>query len=502
MKISVKNRARIVGVLFILYLVAALTLMVFGQVQRVTNVSYFNSFIRADSTLPFNSEIPDNMVRLVTEELAVSIARRHMSEFGSNTQVLGCHITKTPEGKLVWVAVIGSTNVIAENYIKGLVIIDATDPITPPETVKLEFAVGEGLWFDHNIHFRSYMNDISKSYGIAYITWDDLSGEAAYVVTSYNVGFDLIRRYETPVVYDSSGGIYPKAESISQISPWITQVYDEDWLEEMINEMGGFRRGEGFEYWAGGFLWIIPPSRERFEMTEDTRYIVDPETGDVVALVCVNPIGNKRTLSGVFKATRKGIFYYDFRQSNYISGMTAEDFVEGRLPKPASGIYDAEMPLLYPVEVTPNKYRLAWYVPIYWREGTWEKDETIYLAGFAIVDAEEASKITITMNYEGLTSEQLIRKTRLEFLKLFGVITYLEVEAKVLGKYEYVEEGTTHIVLRLDNETYPWVEATPKDIPTQQWNELMATKPGDKIAIHLEKRGEKWVITAFNNLTI
>ncbi|MGB9959160.1 MAG: hypothetical protein ACPLKQ_01390 [Candidatus Bathyarchaeales archaeon] len=49
--------------------------------------------------MPFNTGIPDNMVRLVTEELAVSIARRHMSEFGSNTQVLGCQITKTSETK-------------------------------------------------------------------------------------------------------------------------------------------------------------------------------------------------------------------------------------------------------------------------------------------------------------------------------------------------------------------------------------------------------------------
>jgi len=60
----------------------------------------------------------------------------------------------------------------------------------------------------------------------------------------------------------------------------------------------------------------------------------------------VNPIGNRRTLSGVFKATRNRIFFYDFRQANYISGMTAKDLVEGRLPKPAAGIYDAEMPLL------------------------------------------------------------------------------------------------------------------------------------------------------------
>ncbi|MGB9683458.1 MAG: hypothetical protein ACPL1Z_00835 [Candidatus Bathyarchaeales archaeon] len=267
----------------------------------------------------------------------------------------------------------------------------------------------------------------------------------------------------------------------------------------MINEMGNFRRGEGFDYWAGGFLWFIPPSRERFEMTEDTRYIIDPDTRDVVALVCVNPVGNKRTLSGVFKATRSSIYYYDFRQANYISGMTAEDLVEGRLPKPAAGIYDAEMPLLYPVEISPSNYRLAWYVPIYWREGTGEKDETIYLAGFAIVDAEETSKIAITMRTEGLTSEQLVRNTRLEFLKLFGVITEIEVSAKVLGKYEYVEDGTTHIVLHLDNATYPWVEATPKDLPALQWNKLMATEKDDVVTVHLEKRGEKWIITAFEN---
>jgi hypothetical protein len=502
LKVSAKIRARLIGVLFILYLLVASTMIVFGQVQRVANAAYFNSFIHMSSGLPFNTGIPDNMVRLVTEELANSIARRHMSEFGSNTQILGCHITKTPEGELVWVAVIGSTNVIAENYVKGFVIIYATDPITPPKIVKNEFAVGEGLWWDHSIHFRSYMNDMSRSYGIAYITWNFATNEAAYVVARFNVGFDLIRRYETPMVYDPQGDLYPQAEALSQIPQWITQVYDEDWLEEMINEMGGFRRGEGFDYWAGGFLWIIPPSRERFEMTEDTRYIVDPESGDVVALVCVNPVGNTRTLSGVFKATRNIIFFYDFRQANYISGMTAEDFVEGRLPKPAAGIYDAEMPLLYPIEISPGKYRLAWYVPIYWREGTWEADETIYLAGFAIVDAEEASKVAITIGEEGLTSEQLVRKTRLDFLKLFGVVTYTEVSAKVLGRYEYVEDGTTHIVLRLDNETYPWVEATPKDIPTLQWNELMATKTGENVIMQIEKRGDKWVITAFDNLNI
>lgn len=500
LKITSKMSPRVLVVLFLLYLIAISSTIIFWQVQRVANAGYFSSFIIPASGLPFNTEIPDNMVRLVTEELAVSIARRHMSEFGSNTQILGCHITRTPDGQLVWVAAVGSTNIIAENYVKGFVIVDATDPITPPRIVRYEFNIGENLWWDRNVNFRSYLNDISRSYGISYITWDLGVNNPVYVVTRYNLGFDLIRRYETPLIYTAQGNPYPPADSLSDLPQWITQVYDEQWLELMINEMGGFRRGGGLDYWAGGFLWIIPPSRERFEMTEDTRYIVDPETGDVAALICVNPVGNRRTLSGVFKATRNGIFFYDFRQANYISGMTAEDFVEGRLPKPASGVYDAEMPLLYPVEVAPGKYRLAWYVPIYWREGTGEREETIYLAGFAIVDAEEASKIVINMNSEGLTSEQLVRKTRMDFLKLFGVVTYLEFEAVVLGKYEYVEDGTTHIVLKLDSETHPWVEATPKDIPHIQWNELMATRAGDRVKMHIEKRGEKWIITYFDNL--
>ncbi|MGB9683457.1 MAG: hypothetical protein ACPL1Z_00830 [Candidatus Bathyarchaeales archaeon] len=217
-KVSAKMKAKLVGLLFLVYLLAFSNMVVFWQVQRVANAAYFNNFIHnMGLSLPFTEEIQDDMVRLVTEELAISIARRHMSEFGSNTQVLGCHITKTLEGELVWVAVIGSTNVIAENYVKGFVIIDATDPLAPPKILKQEFAVGEALWFDHNIHFLSYMNDISKSYGIAYITWDSTANKTAYVVTRYNVGFDLIRRYETPMVYDAEGKLYPKAETLSQI---------------------------------------------------------------------------------------------------------------------------------------------------------------------------------------------------------------------------------------------------------------------------------------------
>jgi len=442
------------------------------------------------------------MVRLVTKELAISVARRHMSEFGSNMRLLDTHITKTPDERLVWVAVIGSTNVIAENHVKGFIVIDATDPSVVPEIVHMEFLVGDGLWWDRGLPFKPYISSIADSYGVSYPSWDPTTGELAYIVTRYSVGLDLIHRYAGLLIYNSEGAITYDFSNLQAVPTWVTQVYDEDWLERMINEWGGFRRGESFDYWAGGFLWIIPPSRERVEMSEDTRYIADPETEDVIAMVMVNPITSERTLAGVFKATREAIFYYDYSKEKYISGITAEDIIEGKLPKPATGLYDAEMPLLYPVQIEENSYRLAWYVPIYWREGTGGPDETIYLAGFAIIDARDINSVSIEMAGEGLTSEQLVRSTRLDFVKLFGVVTFVDLDTMVLDKYEYVVDGTTYVVLHIENSTYPWIEATANDLLRQQWYKLLSSKSGDHILAHIEKRGEVWTIIDFDNLDL
>lgn len=501
-RLSTRARPRIIAALFILFLLSVVVGAVFTQVQRVSNAYYFRGFIQPRSGLPFNGSIPDTRVRLVTEELAISVARRHMSEFGSNVRVMDTHVTKTLDDRLVWLAVIGSTNVLAENYVKGFIIIDATDPVAVPQIVNKEFMVGDGLWWDRNIIFRSYLDDTTYSYGVAYPTWSPEINDLVYIVARYNVGSDLIRRYAGLIVYNSEGKVIQTFTELATLPDWATQVYDENWMEHMINEWGTFRRGDSFDYWAGGFLWIIPPSRDRVEMSEDTRYIVDPETGNIVAMVMVNPIASQRTLAGVFKATKQGLFFYAYQQEKYISGITAEDVVEGKLPKPAAGFYNAEMPLLYPVEVSEGNFELAWYVPIYWREGTGAPDETIYLAGFAIIDALDINSVTINIAGGGLTSEEIVRTTRLDFLKLFGTVTFVRLNTTVEGTQQYVRDGATHVVLRVTNSTYPWIEATPDDLPSQEWYELLSTREGDMIAADIEKRGETWVIINFDNLNL
>jgi hypothetical protein len=386
--------------------------------------------------------------------------------------------------------------------VKGFILIDATDPVAVPQIINKDFLVGDGLWWDRNVIFRSYLSDNAYSYGISYPTWSTATNDIVYIVARYEVGFDLIRRYAGLIIYDSKGNVIESYSTLPTVPNWVTQVYDEDWVEGMINEWGTFRRDASFDFWAGGFLWIIPPSRDRVHMSEDTRYIVDPDTGDVVAMVMVHPVGSEETLAGVFKATRDGVFFYDYSQDRYISGITAEKIVGGKLPKPATGLYDTEMPLLYPVEVSDGVFRLAWYVPIYWREGTGNPDETIYLAGFAIIDALDINTVSMNIAGGGLSSEQLVRSTRLDFLKLFGAVTYVQLNVTVSDKQEYVRDGITHVVLRVENSTYPWIEATPNDLPSQQWYELLSTKMDNEITANIEKRGETWTIVSFDNLNI
>ena len=81
-------------------------------------------------------------------------------------------------------------------------------------------------------------------------------------------------------------------------------------------------------------------------------------------------------------------------------------------------------------------------------------------------------------------------------------MTYVALDTTVLNKTEYVRDGTIHVVLHVANSTYPWIEATPNDLPSQQWYELLVTEKGNHIWANIEKREEIWTIVSFDNLNI
>jgi hypothetical protein len=87
-------------------------------------------------------------------------------------------------------------------------------------------------------------------------------------------------------------------------------------------------------------------------------------------------------------------------------------------------------------------------------------------------------------------------------MKLFGAVTSVHLDTVVEDKQEYVRSGVSHVVLRVANVTYQWVEATPDDLPSEQWYELLSTGASDVIAADIEKRGDIWTIIGFDNLDI
>jgi hypothetical protein len=451
----------------------------------VSNAEFFDSQIVETSEPLFNATIADDRVRLVTEEFAKYVAGQHLSPFGSNVRVAAAHITTNPNGTLVWVCTIVSTNVLAENFVKGFIVVDANDPqsVTPTIIEETTITVGEGLFWDKNIQFRNYLNDMTSSYQYAYPTWDP-SGSLVYVQTRTPLGFDFVERATGPIVYAENGSVF-RYPSIAETPDWITQAYGEEYLERQISRWGGYRRGDGFDLFAGGLLWFIPPSNDRLEIHEDTRYIINPDSNRVEAFIAMHPVTATRTLAGVFRATKDAVYYHDLSGEGYVSGDAAAANVVADIGAPASGVYYGAMPLLYPVVINSTVTKWTWYAPIYWADFYYDEDIEDYTAtnmrlhALGMVDASNIDRFVWIPLGGTLSGEELVYQTRSAYVELFGGSIEPEpsdtfnLTATVDTKESYVHNGETHIVLGTDNATYPYIEGIVNWMNLTDWYTLL-----------------------------
>jgi len=451
----------------------------------VSNAEFFDSrIIETDEPL-FNTTIADDRVRLVTEEFSKYVASQHLSVFGSNVHVAAAHITTKPDGTLVWVCTIVSTNVLAENFVKGFIVVDANDPqsVEPTIITNTTIPVGEGLFWDKNIRFGNYLNDMTSSYQYSYPTWDP-AGNLVYVQTRTPLGWDLVERASGPIVYAENGSIY-RYPTIEETPEWVTQAYGEEYLERQITRWGSHRRGEGFDLFAGGLLWFIPPSNDRLQITEDTRYIVNPDTHQVEAFIAVHPVTASRTLAGVFRATKDAVYYHDLSAEGYVSGDAAAANVVADIGAPASGEYYGAMPLLYPVVINSTVTKWTWYAPIYWADWTYDEEIEEYTAmnmrlhALGMVDASNIDRFVWVESEGALSGAALVYAARSEYVELFGGSIEPEpsdtfsLTATVVNKTSYVDDGDTHIVLKTDNSTYQYIEGARDWMNLTDWYTLL-----------------------------
>lgn len=481
---------------------------VIGWTADVSNAEYFDAMITETDDPLFANPIPDGMVRLVTEEYAKYVAGQHLAPFGSNVIVSAAHIT-TRNGTLVWVCTIVSTNVLAQNYVQGFIVVNANDPqsISPHLINSTTIPVGEGLFWDKNIQFGNYLNDMTSSYQYAYPTWTP-SGDLVYVQTRTPLGFDFVERAIGPIVYAENGTIFQYA-TIEDTPDWITQAYAEEWLERQISRWGGYRRGDGFDLFAGGFLWVIAPSNDRLEIHEDTRYIINPDSGMVEAFIAVHPVEAGSTLAGVFRATQTEVFYHDLSSEGYVSGEVAAANVIADIGAPASGFYYGAMPLLYPVEITPTETKWTWYTPIYWTDAYWDQDleEYVYsnmrLHALGLVDASNIDRFVWQPLGGALSGEELVFEVRSDYVELFGGVVEEEptdtfnMTATVNSTAFDTVDSQQHVILGTDNATYPHIEGARAWMNLTDWYTLLLEiGVGDSFTATIQKVGDVYRIIA------
>lgn len=480
---------------------------IIGWTSGLANAQYFDSMITETDAPLFTNPIPDRMVRLVTEEYATYVASQHLSPFGSNNIVAAAHIT-IKNGTLVWVCTIVSTNVLAENYVKGFIVIDANDPQTvePYPITSTTIPVGEGLFWDRNIQFGNYLNDITSLYEYAYPTWDP-SGNLVYVQTRTPLGFDFVEAATGPIIYAENGSVFAY-DTIADTPSWVTQAYSEEWLERQITRWGSFRRGSGFDLFAGGLLWFIAPSNDRLEMTEDTRYILNPDTERIEAFLAVNPVNAPNTLAGVLRATQNEVFYHDLSGEGYVSGSTAVANVIAAIGPPASGNYYGAMPLLYPVVINSTVTKWTWYTPIYWTDAYYSEDLGDYVASnmrlhaLGMVDASNIDRYVWLPLGGALSGENLVHQVRTDYVALLGGEIEEEpsdtfiITANVTGTTSFVQNSQQHVLLRTDNVTYEFLEGAQAWMNTTDWYTLLFLDVGDNFTATVLQVGDVYRIIA------
>ncbi|MGY5876590.1 MAG: hypothetical protein RTU30_12650, partial [Candidatus Thorarchaeota archaeon] len=247
---------------------------------------------------------------------------------------------------------------------------------------------------------------------------------------------------------------------------------------------------------------------DRLEITEDTRYILNPDTNRVEAFIALHPPGaSELALSGVFRATTDGIFFHDLRNARYVSGDAATNAVFNSNPLLNREDYFGAMPLIYPVRINETSTRYAWYCPIYSVVYDWIDDEwwitDIKMYGLGLVDALDVTKLYLQEAGGALAGEDLVQAAREGYVEVMGgtleeePLDTVNITATILNKTQYVYEGNTHVVLKTDNSTYEWMDGTISWMNLTDWYNLLSINVGDSFTATINIVGSEYRIIAF-----
>ena len=456
---------------------------------------------------PFVNDPNDSSIRMVTKKYALRRAYLFDGPFGSNVQQENANLIRV-NGTLYWCVtykrdrLLGSNGLFKENRIIGVILIDVNDPnvqaiILEPEN--LNYA--NNLWYNHKIDTLMYRRDSIYKYQRSYLTINDV-GQWVIVVTKWTrIGPFKPRMYGPVDILDARNGDLITSYAVDDFAStplWVTQVYPEDWLETVINNWGrkrDLRDPDGVDYWA--YSVIHGRSNHRIRMSEDTRYIISPDTGESVAYIAMTLKGFSGSLSGIFVASKGEFDYYDLVNQGFVSTDIALQALMGKSEIVARphGNYKSAMPIAYALNTSAGP-RLVWYVPIYY-----SYSDTLEVAYFGIIDAKDTSKYAI-ISAEGKDGEQMVYEARIKYKTLFQTQSTETYEyAEVTNINSYVISGETIFVMQLNDSRI--IRASKSYLNETEWNEVVLTSIGDTIQFQqMNDDNDILWFTTFDNLDI
>ena len=480
----------------------------------VNQATYFNSFIETSTDDLFVNEIRDDQLRLVDKELAQAIVDRHASIFGSDIFASSLHVT-TYAGKLVWVAAMAPDNVFNQE-LKGLLIVDANDPTKIPDSIVFnpgEAVISENLFYGAETKRVAWLQDPMSSYGRTYITWKDGDPNGDIVqIQTFNTPklFEWVTHYGGVKVYDMKGNLLDTYTDLGTMPEWISQPFDEEWLESNIYNWGNLRQGNGFNIFASGFLGLVTPSADRLEISKDTRYIISPDTNETVAITPVHPSTNQLSNAGVFLSKNDSITYYDYRQRGYVSASSIEQYVESQEPQVAQGAYYSTLPMLYNVNVG-NQTRMAWFTPVYHKTQSYDSDgylttTNVQFRGLYILDAKKQEIFGRAYLSDYGTTSNMIAAAKSAYRVAainadLGINTPANVTdlltVNITQRASYVANGTTFIAFKTNNSQYEYLIASPEKLDQSDWlYALFDVDVGTIVKFTATRENNVWILTA------
>jgi len=425
-----RRRRAFISVIILILLVIVGGNALLGIRKTMLSAKYFENTVSYDSTnLPFvvldeENEI-DNNIRLVTKEFAISKAEQNKAVFGSNAvltqanviyvndSIYWCMIYAPRKSAQIWKS--GQFNLAW-----GLVLVEVNSPNAEPVIINFpqgDFNYAEGLWYNHNINLKNYRRNQNAKYWRSYPAWTGT--DWVYVVTrsTRNV-FGAWLSDGIDVLDIKTGELitHYTADELDTTPDYLLQVYSEDLIE---------------------LEWIIKWGNRRDTTAE----------------------GNIRLLPGF-------PHYSSDRLGFYGEGVEDIRYVEGS--------YIVQMPVPYALN-TSIGFRLAWFVPIYWRSGSVQR-----LSHVCVIDALDSGYISIA-EAEGLTGSQVVKEARLQFKSFFASEIpqqdYSYAEIDILGTY--VDDGNSIFVFQLNNSQI--IRCSQNYLNETHWNQVVLAGIGNII---------------------